>query len=201
MSLTDKELVQLAQGGCSESWNELYRRHQGKIKNMLRRIVRNETDTEDLALLTFEKAWRKIGQFKGETAVFTTWLGRIARNSAFDFLREKGRSPESSLEELLEHTEHQKVQHLLTHEDRADKRLEHKELRRAFRSLPEGDQALLYLVDIEGWTFQEVADAKGLALGTVKSRLFYSRRVLRKLLDPSETHTRLDDLLGRRSKP
>ena len=69
-------------------WNELYAEHVGRIYNFFRYRVGNEATAEDLTATTFEKAWRKRKQFRGDTDRFANWLYRIARNVAHDYFRQ-----------------------------------------------------------------------------------------------------------------
>ena len=174
--LPDGELVRRCQGGEGQAFNELVVRHQDKIYNLLCRFCGNAEDAGDVSQRTFINAFRKIAEFKGDSA-FSTWIYRIAFNQAVSFRREQKHRP-VSLTQKEEEPLHEPA------DERApEEGLESDETRRkvqqALALLDEADRRVILLKDIQGCSYDEIADALRIPKGTVRSRLHRARLELK----------------------
>jgi RNA polymerase sigma-70 factor (ECF subfamily) len=179
---TDADLVKRFLDGDEGAFEMLVKRHQKSIYNLAYRITGDQASAADLTQEVFIRVLRKISTFKGQAA-FKTWLYRLAINLCRDFIRREKRlalftglalfnnlpfkrSIENDPVELVE-------------------RAEMKELvQEVLLKLPFDFRAVVILCDIQGYSYQEVAETLGLPLGTVKSRLNRARQQLASLLKP-----------------
>lgn len=174
--LPDRDLVRRCQGGEREAFDELFQRHQDKIYNFVYRSCGHAEDAGDITQRVFINVFRKIGEFKGDSA-FSTWIYRIAFNQSVSFAR--GRK--------------QREVPLYTREDEpaaepAEERspsapLETEETRRkvqqALDQLGEEDRNIILLKDLQGHSYDDIAEILGIPKGTVRSRLHRARMDLK----------------------
>lgn len=169
-------------------FNEVYKKFQPKIFHYLSRLI-GPSEAEDTVQEVFEKVSRKLKTFKGESK-FSTWLYRIATNTAFDRLR----SP--SLKHASEHTPFEKIANPEARnvwngqsETAIDQNVIRKEMSACVREyidkLPSDHRAVLILSEIEGFKNKEIADILQISLENVKIRLHRARAGLKKELDNS----------------
>lgn len=154
--------------------------HLDGLYNLARWLTRNMDEAQDLVQETALKALKARDQFRGGTTL-TAWLYRILRNSFIDRYWKRQREPSGQegdlpgvlgeLEQALEETE---IEHL--------RPLVAADINRALKALPEQWRTTVLLAEVEGLTWEEVAEVMGCPLGTVQSRIFRARRVLRQLL-------------------
>ncbi|MGD8238991.1 MAG: sigma-70 family RNA polymerase sigma factor [Armatimonadota bacterium] len=183
----DVALVQRAKQGDVEAFTRLAARYKDRIYNYVARVCGDRSEAEDLTQEVFIRAFVAMRRFRG-TATFQTWLYKIATNMALDALRRKRRAgpPALSLDAPIE-TEESPVQRELAdtskdpHETAAARELQD-EVRQAITGLSEKLRLVIVLFDIQGLSYEEIADVLGLPLGTVKSRLFNARMALRERL-------------------
>ena len=173
----DRELVRLSQNGTEAAFEELVRRHQQRVFALVAGILHRPDDVEDVAQQVFLKAYLGIRRFD-QRAAFSTWLYKIAVNECWDYLRKRKVRPLVYEADLSE----EQVSRLdgIVSSDRppesASARTETREiLERMLGALPEQDQQLLILKEIEGFSVQELAEILGLNVNTVKVRLFRAR--------------------------
>lgn len=178
----DESLVRDAQAGNLASFNRLVEKYQTPLYNVVLRYVSDRQLAEDVTQEAFVSAWRAVRTFKGGS--FRAWLFRIAINEARDLHRRSSRRLATSLDDLLEQGAVPGLE-----EDRGcgpeEAALRDATLRaveRCIQQLPEEQRVVVVLSDVQGLSYDEVADALALPLGTVKSRLFRARVSLRKLL-------------------
>ncbi|MBS6275777.1 MAG: sigma-70 family RNA polymerase sigma factor [Actinomycetaceae bacterium] len=150
------------------------------------RLTRNKQDAEDLVQETFTKAFVKFHQYKPGTNL-KAWLYRILNNTFISNYRKSQRRPqESDHAEVEEWHEYQAASHhavgLQSAEAEAIENLPNQEIQEAFYALPEERRTVVYLADIEGFSYQEIAEIMGTPVGTVMSRLNRGRMQLRKIL-------------------
>jgi len=148
------------------------------------RMTRNPSDAEDLIQETFARAYVAFHQFSPGTNL-SAWLYRILANTFINTRRKRRREPAQSLfSELGELLIPESLlsQAARSAEEEALDRLADSEVLRALRDLPEGFSATVYLADIEGYPYREIAEIMGTPIGTVMSRLHRGRRQLRGLL-------------------
>ncbi len=186
--MPDDDAVVLARvlAGDEDAFAMLVRRYEPKLRAYVGGIVSVEEEARDLVQETFIRAWRHLEQYDARFR-FSTWLFRIAHNLAIDHLRRR-RQPTVSLE-LGEDDEGGDLRM-----DPADVRrgplgdLANRELAgalvREIERLPESYRELVTLRHLVGLSYNEIADLKGLPLGTVKNKLFRAHSVLREVLGP-----------------
>jgi RNA polymerase sigma-70 factor (ECF subfamily) len=180
-------LIASAQKGDVRAFNQLVLLYQSMAYNVAYRILGDPDAAADATQEAFLSAYKAIKKFRGGS--FKAWLLRIVTNACYDQLRVKKRRPTSSLDDLPVEAEHS---HFLRDKSEApDEMLERQELGRFLQSgisaLPVEQRAVLVLSDVQGLSYQEVAEIMDLSLGTVKSRLSRGRARLRDfLLDSGE---------------
>ena len=185
------KLVKRAQSGDDEAFSSLVEIFEKFVYNTaLRYLSAAAQPTEaadDIAQNTFIKAWRSLSSFRGE-CLFSTWLFRIAANSARDYIRHKNRHQTVSLTSSEEDDDDNKEWDVpVTSGDTVpESSLEKKELilcvRRAIEQLPEDQRAVVVMRDIHELPYKTIADTLGIELGTVKSRLNRGRANLKTIL-------------------
>lgn len=177
-------LLAAAQRGHLPSFNQIILHYQGIAYNVAYRIVGDSDSAADATQDAFVKAFQRIGQYRGGS--FKAWLLRIVTNTCYDMLRARKRRPTSSLDPEEDDDDPDYDMRLVDHAERPEAYVVRQELagviQAAIQQLPADQRTTLVLADIEGMDYQEVADAMGTALGTVKSRLSRARAKLRDLL-------------------
>jgi RNA polymerase sigma-70 factor (ECF subfamily) len=167
----DARTVLLAIAGGEDAYEALVRRHQARITILLIRICGNAALAEDLAQITFVKAWRRIGALRDAT-LFLPWLRRIAVNTAVDAAR-KGAIAVEPLDE------HESAATTPLRNNAPDCRLD---LDAAMARLSFGQRACVHLALVEGLSHIEIAEALQMPVGTVKSHLARALPLLRSCL-------------------
>jgi RNA polymerase sigma factor (sigma-70 family) len=187
--LNDDALVAQAKAGSELALVELWGRHGKRTCSVVRRIVRNQEDAEDVLQDTYLKSFLQLQSFSGE-AQFSTWLTRIAINSAFMLLRRRRCRPEA----FLESSESDPFIALMNLPDKSESieaqynRKEHlRLLRRVVQYLPISQRYVLELQCRDNLSLSEIALITGLSVACVKARLSRARRALRKLLPQEHT--------------
>lgn len=183
--LLDEELVRRAQDGQPRAFDLLVMRHQTKVVQLVSRFV-GESDAHDVAQEAFIKAYRALPKFKGDSA-FYTWLYRIAINTAKNQLVSRKRRPQAQDidaqdAELYGHTEQMSdldtpEAHLLTGEIQ-------QAVIDAIEELPPDLKQAITLRELEGLSYEEIAEAMDCPIGTVRSRIFRARAVVDEVLAP-----------------
>jgi RNA polymerase sigma-70 factor (ECF subfamily) len=168
------DLVARCQAGDVEAFGTLYRAHAARIYALASRMAGSPDEGEDLMQEIFMQAFRKLGSFKGESAI-GTWLYRLALNHCLDFVRSKQAKMENVTDTLDGETSIEPAA-------RRDTPIARIDLERAIERLPTGCREVFVLHDIEGFDHKEVADALGIAEGTSKSQVFKARMKLRAFL-------------------
>ncbi len=176
--MEDQELVSRSRDGDADAFNELVERYQRLVYNVCLRMLGDSGAAEDATQDTFLAAYRAIGRFRGGS--FKAWLLRIATNSCHDRFRVAQRSRSVSLDALLLQSE---LPSLADGSESPEDYALRQELGRALSEglthLPEDQRLAVILFDIQGLSYEEVAEAAGCSLGTVKSRLSRGRMRLR----------------------
>lgn len=177
--MDDASLVASARAGDADAFAALVGRYERRIVRLVRGMV-PESDTEDVTQEAFLKAFRKLGDFDGRSQ-FYTWLYRIAANTAMDWRKRERHRRHAALPESPEGEDA-----TLSPDAGPDVAARRRELSRriddAIASLPERYHEILVLREIEGLSYEEIADRLGMSKGTVESRLFRARERLREKL-------------------
>ncbi|MEM0912224.1 MAG: RNA polymerase sigma factor RpoE [Pseudomonadota bacterium] len=184
--LTDNELVRLVQSGNKNAFNLLVTRHQNKVINIVARYVKNSGDVADVAQEAFIKAYRALPNFRGESA-FYTWLYRIAVNSAKNYLTAQSRKPPASDVDTAD-AEYYEGSEALKENASPENTLLSDELRKklfeTIDKLPDDLKVAITLREIEGLSYEEIAEVMECPVGTVRSRIFRAREALDKVIEP-----------------
>lgn len=183
--MDEAALIQEAQGGSVEAYNTLVLAYQEMAYNVAYRIVGDGPSAADATQEAFISAYRAIGRFRG--GAFKSWLMRIVTNACYDELRRRKRRPKASLDALYvedpspdpDGTFIARPENPETHAARMDLQAA---ITGCIDELPDDQRTVAVLSDIEGFSYEEIAETVGVALGTVKSRLSRSRAKLRDCL-------------------
>ncbi len=181
----DRELVEKARTGDRRAFGKLVEKYQRRVYSLAFGILRQREDAWDVAQEAFVKAYKKLDRFEG-SAAFYTWLYRITYNLSIDTLREKSRRETVDLDESRRLEEALEGEHLPhEHPDQMAQRKElHRVLQEAMSRLTDKHRAIIVLREVEGLSYEEMADVLGISKGTVMSRLFHARQNLQNLLQP-----------------
>jgi RNA polymerase sigma-70 factor (ECF subfamily) len=181
----DAALVARAREGDLEAFAEVVRRYEHRIRVVLFRLLDDERDVEEATQDAFVQAWRNLGRFRGDAAVFT-WLYRIAVNEALARLRRK-RVPLVELDEEAQSVSGPAGDPHATAEARELNAF----LAARLRSLPPEARVPIVLRDVVGLSNQDVADILGLSLAAAKSRIHRARMQIRAELERWERERRV----------
>jgi RNA polymerase sigma-70 factor (ECF subfamily) len=184
----DEEIVRRVLAGDRDLFEQLVLRHQRRVIYYLTRMVKNPDLAEDLAQITFVKAFTALASFDPRYR-FSTWIYRIASNAAIDHLRRNRLRP-LSIDQPLETAEGTVEQQLPSPGPGPDELAARGEvklmLRRAVDRLPAEYRQLIALRHGSECSYEEICEITGLPMGTVKNRLFRARNQLRQLLAGTE---------------
>lgn len=182
-------MVALAQEGEIAAFESLVEEYEKRIYNLAYRMLGNTEDARDAAQETFLKAYAALANFRGDSS-FSTWLYRIAKNACLDVLRARGRVHTFSLDDPL-HTEDGEIDRqvegdLPAPEEVLLAREAESVINDALGQLNEHHRSVVVLRDIEGFSYEEIAEILDVRLGTVKSRLYRARVALHSQLADTE---------------
>jgi len=188
---TDLMLVERTVAGDQKAYELLVIKYQRRIERLIGRMVRDTDLVEDIAQETFIRAYRALAQFRGE-AQFYTWLYRIAVNTAKKALVDLKRDPLVSESALRgggdEEDETSSVENELTTAETPETVLAAKEIAQAVNSameaLPEELRQAVTLREIEGLSYEEIAEVMNCPIGTVRSRIFRAREAISARIKP-----------------
>lgn len=182
--MTEKDLIQKARSGDQDAFGQLVVDHQNKVYTLCVHMVTDREEAADLAQEAFLKAWRNLSSFHGESS-FATWMHRLATNVCLDYLRKQARRQNISTAVSLD-DEDANWSEPADHSQDPQAHLEQEErkraLARALAELPEHHRRMLLMREVSGMSYQEIADALDVDLGTIKSRIARARERLRKIL-------------------
>ncbi len=180
-------LIQDAQHGDLDSFNRLVLAYQEMAYNLALRMLNDEASAEDATQQAFISAYRHMHTFRGGS--FKAWVMRMVTNTCYDELRRVKRRPTTPLEpvndeddEEIESPYWMADDHNPTPEQALDQRELEGAIQHCLSGLPDDFRAVVIMVDVEGLDYQEVSDATGKPLGTVKSRLARARVKMRDCL-------------------
>lgn len=183
----DQQLVERAQHGDKHAFELLVAKYQRKLARLLSRFIRNPTEVEDVVQEAFIKAYRALPSFRGESA-FYTWLYRIGINAAKNYLVSEGRRPPTTTEFDSEEAEGfedaEQLRNINTPENELMSKQVAETVNKAMDSLPEELKTAITLREIEGLSYEEIANMMNCPIGTVRSRIFRARETIAEKLRP-----------------
>ncbi len=180
----DRALIQRAQSGEKAAFRELVERHQRRAFAIAFALVKDEEDAREVVQEAFVRVFRGLGQFHGGSSFFT-WLYRIVTNLSIDVIRRPQRR-DTALDESVEIEESDDAPlariegaNPLEHIHRQQL---HSQIESALAELPAYHRGVIVMREVQGMSYEEMAEAMGVSKGTIMSRLFHARRKLQKAL-------------------
>ncbi|NOQ36276.1 MAG: RNA polymerase sigma factor RpoE [Methylococcaceae bacterium] len=182
----DKDLVARVQRGDKSAYDVLVIKYQHKIIQLVNRYIKDPSEAQDVAQEAFIKAYRALGNFRGDSA-FYTWLYRIAINTAKNYLLSRSRrhsdyqvdiQDAEQLENAAQLKGMDTPEHLLMSDDIVEV------IETAIEKLPEEMRTAIMLREFDGMSYEEIAQAMECPVGTVRSRIFRAREAIDKKLIP-----------------
>jgi RNA polymerase sigma-70 factor (ECF subfamily) len=187
-ALGDSEVVQASLDGEQKAFSELVRRYDNRLLNFVYRTVGDRERAEDLVQETFVRVYRHLHRFD-QTKKFSTWIYTIAGNLAKNELRNRSRNPLVLFQAIKQSwdADHRPLEwedHTYKPDDLFRKRHLREKVEAAVAELPEHHRVVFVLRELEGKTYEEIADITGVNLGTVKSRLNRARTNFARIIAP-----------------
>jgi len=183
----DGMLIERSRQGDRLAFDQLIAKHRQRAYQYAFRLTRDPEEASDIVADAFVRMYRALNNFKGDSA-FTTWMYRIATNCFLDIRKKKRNRPTVSLESTVQTPEGEVA---FQFEDTNSSPHEHAEraeamsaVRAAIATLPEYQRAIILMYHAEMQSYEQISEALGLPIGTVKSRLNRARLSLRNLLEP-----------------
>jgi RNA polymerase sigma-70 factor, ECF subfamily len=188
-STVDEALLARAQQGAMDAFETLVERHRDRVFGLALRMTRSEADAAEIAQDTFLSAYQHLADFRGEAA-FSSWVHRIAANNALMRLRHR-RVAEAAGEDLSQPEFNERGSFAEYPQSdwsrRADEKALDAELARAIQEatdrLPDGYREVFLLKDVEGLSYEQIAEITGDSVAAIKSRLHRARLALREAID------------------
>lgn len=173
-------IIRRVQHGDTEAFSVLVAAYEKNVFNVALQMTGNREDAQDMAQEAFLKAFNSLSTFRGDSK-FSSWLYRIVSNVCLDFKRRQSRRPSSSL--TVEDDEGESLQLDIADESQSpeallERKLTRDAVRRGLASLPDEQRQILLLREIQGLSYEEIAEVMDLEPGTVKSRIFRARKKL-----------------------
>jgi RNA polymerase sigma-70 factor, ECF subfamily len=183
----DQQLVERAQRGDKHAYELLVVKYQRKLQRLLSRFIRDATEVEDVTQEAFIKAYRALPSFRGDSA-FYTWLYRIGINTAKNYLVAMGRraptTTDIDAEEAEGFEDGDQLRDLNTPENEMMSRQVGEVVNQTLEALPEELRTAITLREIEGLSYEDIANIMNCPIGTVRSRIFRAREAIAGKLRP-----------------
>jgi RNA polymerase sigma-70 factor (ECF subfamily) len=183
----DAELVSRVQAGDKQAFDLLVIKYQRKIMRLLSRMIRDPAEIEDVAQEAFIKAYRALPQFRGDSA-FYTWLYRIAINTARNWLAANKRAPSTPSAFENEEGETFNESDVLTDGSNPESEMASRQIaetvNKAINDLPEELRNAIVMREIDGMSYEDIAESMNCPIGTVRSRIFRAREAIALRLRP-----------------
>jgi len=182
----DAEIVARVQGGDKSAFNLLVIKYQHKVTKLVARFIRDNAEVQDVTQEAFIKAYRALANFRGDSA-FYTWLYRIAINTAKNYLVSQGRRPPNSDidAEIAEGLDSAPGMREIATPERIMLRDEIAQtVHRVVAGLPEDLRTAITLREIDGMSYEDIAQVMDCPIGTVRSRIFRAREAIDNELRP-----------------
>ncbi len=185
--LVDQKLVEKAQRGDKRAFGILVEKYHKKLTRLLARMVRDQSEIEDIVQDSFVKAYRAINNFRGDSA-FYTWLYRIGINTAKNHLVSLGRRPKAMNEVEIEDVENFEDGDELRSIETPENTMMTKEIvatvNDTIEGLPDELKEAISLREMDGLSYEEIAELMQCPIGTVRSRIFRAREAIAEKLKP-----------------
>ncbi|MCB1587961.1 MAG: RNA polymerase sigma factor RpoE [Xanthomonadales bacterium] len=176
----DSALVERARAGDARAFDLLVRKYQHRVLGLIGRMVSDWSEAQDVAQEVFMRAWRSLGNFRGESS-FYTWLYRIAVNTSKNQIVSSGRRPLTAELQTVE-DEHWsgagRMQEQATPENELLRQEMERTVVRTVEGLPEDIRTALTLREVDGLSYDEIAELMQCPIGTVRSRIFRGREAI-----------------------
>ena len=183
----DQQLVERAQRGDKRAFGLLVEKYQRKLARLLSRFIRDAAEVEDVTQEAFVKAYRALPTFRGDSA-FYTWLYRIGINTAKNYLVAQGRRAPTTTsldhEEVESSEDGEGLWEVTTPENELMSKQIAKTVNDTLQGLPDELRSAITLREIEGLSYEEIANVMDCPIGTVRSRIFRAREVIAEKLRP-----------------
>ncbi len=183
---SDRQLVERVQAGDKRAFDLLVLKYQHKIISIVSRYIKDSAEVYDVTQEAFIKAYRAIGNFRGDSA-FYTWIYRIAINTAKNHLVSRGRRPPSfdvEIENAEAYAGGEQFQDMATPEGQMMRDQLESVVNKAIENLPEDLRTAVTLREMEGLSYEDIAEVMGCPVGTVRSRIFRAREAIDKQMAP-----------------
>ena len=176
----EAQVIERVLAGDVNAFEELVTQYEKPVYNLALRMTDNAEDAADMAQEAFIKAYNSLSSFRGDSK-FSVWLYRIVSNVCLDFLRRQSRR--SALSLSVEDDEGEDVQldvpdESMSPEAQLERKLTRESVREGLKQLPEDYRQILLLRELQGLSYDEIAETLGIGVGTVKSRIFRAREKL-----------------------
>ena len=183
----DQKLVEKAQKGDKKAFGMLVEKYQRRLTRLLSRMVRDQSEIEDIVQDSFIKAYRAINNFRGDSA-FYTWLYRIGINTAKNYLVKLGKRPKAmndvEIEDIENFEDAQDLRNLETPENSMMSSQIITSVNQTIESLPDELKEAISLREMDGLSYEEISDLMNCPIGTVRSRIFRAREAIAEKLKP-----------------
>ena len=183
----DQKLVEKAQRGDKKAFGMLVEKYQRRLNRLLSRMVRDQSEIEDIVQDSFIKAYRAINNFRGDSA-FYTWLYRIGINTAKNHLVKLGKRPKAMNEVEIEEIENfEDAPDLRSHETPESTMMSSEivaSVNQTIEALPDELKEAISLREMDGLSYEEISDLMNCPIGTVRSRIFRAREAIAEKLKP-----------------
>ena len=177
----DHSLVQRVQRGDKVAFEMLFTKYQRRVSRLVSRFVRSDAEVEDIVQESFIKAYRALGSFRGDSA-FYTWLYRIAVNTAKNYLVAASKRPISLTQFEKNDDDDFEEDHFMSDAATPESELITKQIaetvNKTMNELPADLREAIMLREIEGMSYEDIADSMGCPIGTVRSRIFRAREAI-----------------------
>ncbi len=185
-NIIDKEIIERVKGGDKKAYDLLVLKYQQRVINLISRFVKNHSDALDVSQETFIKAYRALPNFRGESA-FYTWLYRIAVNTAKNHLTVQSRKITKSDYDVTDIEQIEGNMSLI--EQTTPENLLHKDelqetVLKTIENLPEDLKSAIMLREIDGLSYEDIANVMDCPVGTVRSRIFRAREMIDNKIKP-----------------
>lgn len=177
VEISDKQLVEKVKQGNKQAFDMLVIKYQHKVLSIVGRYVADSSEAQDVAQEAFIKAYRAIKNFRGDSA-FYTWIYRIAINTAKNYLVSRGRRPPASDVEVADaelFSGADALRDISSPEEQLSRDQLEQTVYAAIKALPDELRTAVTLRELDGLSYEEIADVMDCPVGTVRSRIFRAR--------------------------